>query len=82
MPVGPRERPTEHLDRPTVGSEEAGQQAHRRGLAGTVRPEEAVDDPGRDRKVESIERASRAVALAEGTGSEGKVSSQREKASG
>ena len=64
-PVAPPERPAEQLDRAAVGVDEAREQAHRRRLAGAVRPEEAVDDAGRHGQVETGQRHPRAVVLLE-----------------
>ena len=65
------ERLAEHLDGARVGMDQAGQQPHRRRLAGPVRAEEPVDDPGRDRQVQSGQGDARAVALLEPSGGEG-----------
>src|SRR4029077_5150849 len=64
MAIAPAEGLAQDLDLARVGVDEAGQQPHRRRLAGPVRPEEAVDDPVRDGQVESGECGSSAVALA------------------
>src|SRR6185437_9660837 len=64
-PVVAREWPAEQLDRARVRMEQAGEQAHRRRLAGAVGAEEAVDNPARDGQVEAVEGEPRAVALAQ-----------------
>jgi hypothetical protein len=46
-----------------IGPQQRRQDAHRRGLAGTVRPEQAADGAGRDGKVEPIQGRRVAVAL-------------------
>ena len=66
-PVAPRRRLAEQLDRAAVGVDQPRQEAHRRGLAGAVRPEEAVDDArGTDRSSPAsaarVPKASRARA--------------------
>ena len=55
-------RPREHVDpghrRPAlVRPRQRGQDAHGRGLAGAVRPEQRVDRAGRNAEAESVERA-------------------------
>ena len=55
----------EHLNRAAVAAHQTGQDAHRRGFARAIGPEEAVNDAGRDGQVEAVERSARAIALAQ-----------------
>ena len=63
VPVAPAERPAEDLDRTRVGMDQAGEQPHRRRLAGAVRAEEAVHDAGRHGQVQPGEGGPRPVPL-------------------
>ena len=63
LAVAAPERPPEELDLPAVRADEAGQDAHRRGLAGAVRAEEAVHDARRHAQVEPVEGHLGPVAL-------------------
>ena len=72
-PIASPERPAQHLDRSRVGSDEAGQQPHRGGLAGAIGSEEPVDHAGRHRQVEPVEGEALAVALAQAPRGEGEA---------
>ena len=71
VPVAPAERPAEDLDRARVGMDQAGQQPHRRRLAGAVRAEEAVHDAGRHGQVQARQGDPGSVALREPARREG-----------
>ena len=79
LPIAAPERPAEQLDRARVRVEQAGEQAHRRRLAGAVRAEEAVDDAarartGRGRRGRAASRSSCAGRASPGRGRRGRSS--------
>ena len=69
-PIALAEGASEQLDRPRIRVDQAGQQTHRRGLAGTVRAQEAVDDAVRHGQVQTREGHPRSISLVECPGSD------------
>jgi len=63
----------EQLDRTGIGMDQSREQPHGRRLAGTIRPQEAVDDALRNRQIEAGQRDSGAIALVESVGGERKA---------
>ena len=58
-----RQAEAEHLELALVGDRLRREQAHRRGLAGAVRPEQADARPVGNVEVEAVHRGDRAIAL-------------------